>query len=166
MEMLNYLTSEVHKGFSPLFNPKLGGGKETRRRRNLDKKFDWLSGFLGNKSFLLGDTFTVADAYLFTLLNWTGHVKIDLGKWPILSAYQARIAQRPKVQRGDEGRRAAEVAAGRGAPQASPRRPRVQRRAVEAGHDRELQRREPRIKRALQQQLRMSTDGDLCGRGP
>jgi len=64
----------------------------------LGKRFDWLEGFLGKKSFLLGNTFTVADAYLFTILNWTRIVKIDLGKWPALAAYQARVAQRPKVQ--------------------------------------------------------------------
>jgi glutathione S-transferase len=46
----------------------------------------------------MGNTFTVADAYLFTVLSWTGHLKIDLSKWPVLTAYQARIAQRPKVQ--------------------------------------------------------------------
>ena len=65
---------------------------------NLGKRFDWLSGFLGKKSFLLGNTFTVADAYLFTLLNWTHFVKMDLGKWPVLAAFQARVGQRPKVQ--------------------------------------------------------------------
>jgi glutathione S-transferase len=64
---------------------------------NLGKKFDWLSGFLGNKPFLLGNTFTVADAYLFTVLNWTGPVKIDLAKWPVLAEFKARIAKRPKV---------------------------------------------------------------------
>jgi glutathione S-transferase len=62
------------------------------------KKFDWLSGFLANKTFLMGDAFTVADAYLFTVLGWTRHLKIDLTPWPVLTAYQARIAQRPKVQ--------------------------------------------------------------------
>jgi glutathione S-transferase len=46
---------------------------------------------------LLGNTFTAADAYLFTVLNWTGHVKIDLGKWPVLAEFKARVAKRPKV---------------------------------------------------------------------
>ena len=97
MEILNYLTSEVHKGFSPLFNPESSAEMKQASVSVLSKKFDWLTGFLGNKTFLLGNTFTVADAYLFTLLNWTRIVKIDLAKWPALSAYQARIAQRPKV---------------------------------------------------------------------
>ena len=64
----------------------------------LAAKFDWLSGFIGSKPYLLGDGFSVADAYLFTVLNWSPRVGIDLKKWPILSAYHARVAQRPKVQ--------------------------------------------------------------------
>jgi glutathione S-transferase len=98
MEILNYLTSEVHKSFSPLFNPAASEEVKTAAKSALAKKFDWLSGFLGSKPHLLGNTFTVADAYLFTLLGWTGHVGIDLGKWPALGAYHSRIAQRPKVQ--------------------------------------------------------------------
>jgi glutathione S-transferase len=97
MEILNYLTSEVHKSFSPLFNPASSAEAKEAAVTNLGKKFDWLSGFLGKKPFLLGNTFTVADAYLFTLLNWTGIVKIDLAKWPILADYKSRIAKRPKV---------------------------------------------------------------------
>jgi len=97
MEILNYITSEVHKTFSPLFNPASSAEVKETALTNLGKKFDWLSGFLGKKPFLLGNTFTAADAYLFTVLNWTGHVKIDLGKWPILADYKSRIAKRPKV---------------------------------------------------------------------
>jgi glutathione S-transferase len=98
MEILNYLTSEVHKTFSPLFNPASSAEVKEAAVTNLAKRFDWLSGFLGKKNFLLGNTFTVADAYMFTLLNWTHFVKMDLGKWPVLAAFQARVAQRPKVQ--------------------------------------------------------------------
>jgi glutathione S-transferase len=98
MEILNYITSEVHKGFGPLFNPATSAEIRESTIAALGKKFDWLTGFLGSKTFVLGSTFTVADAYLFTVLNWTGFVKIDLGKWPVLAAYHARIAQRPKVQ--------------------------------------------------------------------
>jgi glutathione S-transferase len=98
MEILNYITSEVHKGFSPLFNPKISADWKASALANLEKKFDWLSGFLEKKEFLMGDAFTVADAYLFTVLSWTRHLKIDLGPWPVLTAYQSRIAPRPKVQ--------------------------------------------------------------------
>ena len=98
MEILNFITSEVHKSFTPLFNPAGSAELKEMFTANLAKKFDWLSGFLDRKTFLMGNAFTVADAYLFTLLNWTRYVKIDLGKWPVLTAFQARIAQRPKVQ--------------------------------------------------------------------
>src|SRR5277367_1510558 len=98
MEILNYLTSEVHKSFAPLFNPESSAEAKAAAVTALGKKFDWLTGYLGKKNFLMGNTFTVADAYLFTLLNWTGFVKIDLAKWAALAAYQARVAQRPKVQ--------------------------------------------------------------------
>jgi glutathione S-transferase len=98
MEILNYITSEVHKGFGPLFNPKISADWKASALSNLEKKFAWLSGFLAGKTHLMGDAFTVADAYLFTVLAWTGHLKIDLEPWPVLVAYQSRIAQRPKVQ--------------------------------------------------------------------
>jgi glutathione S-transferase len=98
MEILNYITSEVHKSFAPLFNPEASAEWKTAAKTALAKKFDWLSTFLGSKTFLMGNTFTVADAYLFTILSWTGHVGIDLGQWPVLAAYHARVAQRPKVQ--------------------------------------------------------------------
>jgi glutathione S-transferase len=98
MEILNYITSEVHKGFGPLFDPKSTADWKASALANLEKKFEWLSGFLDKKTFLMGDAFTVADAYLFTVLNWTRHLKIDLGRWPVLNAYQSRIAPRPKVQ--------------------------------------------------------------------
>jgi glutathione S-transferase len=98
MEILNYITSEVHKTYPPLFNPASSAEMKETAVTNLSKKFDWLSGFLAKKTYLLGNTFTVADAYLFTVLNWTGYVKIDLGKWPVLDEYKSRIANRPKVQ--------------------------------------------------------------------
>jgi glutathione S-transferase len=99
MEILNYITSEVHKGFSPLFNPKISADWRASAQANLEKKFDWLSGFLKDKTFLMGNAFTVADAYLFTVLSWTRPLKIDLERWPVLMAYQSRIAPRPTVQR-------------------------------------------------------------------
>ena len=98
MEILNYITSEVHKGFSPLFNPKISADWKASALANLGKKFDWLSTFLTGKTYLMGNTFTVADAYLFTVLNWTGRLGIELAKWPVLSAFHSRVAQRPKVQ--------------------------------------------------------------------
>jgi glutathione S-transferase len=97
MEILNYITSEVHKSFSPLFNPASSAEMKEAAVSTLSKKFDWLTGFLGKKPYLLGNSFTVADAYLFTVLSWTGHVKIDLGKWPVLAEFKDRVGKRPKV---------------------------------------------------------------------
>ena len=97
-EWLNYVTSEVHKSFSPLWNPGAGEQVHAYTRANLEKKFDWLNTQLAGKKFLTGDTFTIADAYLFTVVNWTNFLGIDLAKWPALRDFQARVAARPKVQ--------------------------------------------------------------------
>jgi glutathione S-transferase len=97
-EILNYIASEVHKGFSPLFNPAITADAKAAALANLHKKFDWLTGRLGSNHYLLGDTFTAADAYLFTVLSWAPRLGIDLSKWPVLAAYVARVGQRPKVQ--------------------------------------------------------------------
>ncbi len=98
MEMLNYISSEVHKSFAPLFNPASSAEVKSAALESVGKKFDWLSGHIGGNKFLLGDNFTVADAYLFTILGWTRHVGVDLTKWPVLEAYQSRVGHRPKVQ--------------------------------------------------------------------
>jgi glutathione S-transferase len=98
MEMLSYIAAEVHKSFGPVFNPKASADWKAAAVAAIGAKFDWLSGYLGAKPFLMGETFTVADAYLFTMLSWTGHAGIDLAKWPVLAAYYARVRQRPKVQ--------------------------------------------------------------------
>ncbi|HVC02598.1 MAG TPA: glutathione transferase GstA [Steroidobacteraceae bacterium] len=98
IEVLNYVATEVHKGFGPLWNPRASAEWKAAAIANLGLKFDWLSTFLKGKTYLLGETFSVADAYLFTVLSWSGDVGIELGKWPVLAAYQARIAERPKVQ--------------------------------------------------------------------
>ena len=98
MEVLNYIAAEVHKGFSPLFNPAASADAKAAALANLDAKFKWLSGFLGTKPYLMGETFTVADAYLFTVLSWSPHVGADLAKYHVLTDYLARVGHRPKVQ--------------------------------------------------------------------
>jgi glutathione S-transferase len=98
MEILNYIATDVHKGFGPLFNPKASSDWKASAVAALGAKFDWLSKHLEGQTYLLGEHFTVADGYLFTVLNWTAKVGIDLGKWPVLVAYQGRVAARPKVQ--------------------------------------------------------------------
>jgi glutathione S-transferase len=97
-EWLNFLTSEVHKQFSPLFKPNTPEDYKPVAKENLAKRFDWLEKQLAGKDYLMGKTFTVADAYLFVLLGWTKPTGIDLSRWPNLAAYHARVAGRPKVK--------------------------------------------------------------------
>jgi glutathione S-transferase len=98
IELLNYIATEIHKGYSPLWNPAITPEAKAAALAALDKKFTFLTAQLGEKPYLLGDTFTVADAYLFTVLSWSSHVGVDLGKWHALTAYLARVGHRPKVQ--------------------------------------------------------------------
>jgi glutathione S-transferase len=97
-EWLNFLTSEVHKQFTPLFKPNTPEDYKPIAKQNIANRFDWLDKQLAGKDYLMGQTFTVADAYLFVLLNWTKVQQIDLSKWPNLAALQKRVAARPKVK--------------------------------------------------------------------
>ncbi len=97
-EMLNYITSEVHKTLGALFDPGFDDNAKANLKKKAAARFDWLTKQLSNKDYLMGARFTVADAYLFTVLNWCGWLGIDLAQWPVLAAYQARVAARPKVQ--------------------------------------------------------------------
>jgi len=97
-EWLNFITSELHKTFGPIFRPTTPDAYKAISKENLGKRFDWLNKEMAGKQYLMGDKFTVADAYLFTVLRWTSRIEIDLGKWPNLKAYVDRVAARPKVQ--------------------------------------------------------------------
>lgn len=96
-EWLNFLTSEIHKSFSPLFKPNTPEDYKKIAKENLAARFDWLEGQLAGRDYL-GSAFSVADAYLFVLLNWTGFQNIDLKRWPNLAAFHARVGARPKVR--------------------------------------------------------------------
>ena len=98
LEWLNFITSEVHKSFSPLFNPAADPKVKEYTTQNLEKRFDWINKQLAGKQYLTGDQFTIADAYLFVVTNWSNFVGIDLGRWPALKAFVERVAARPKVQ--------------------------------------------------------------------
>ena len=97
-EWLNFLTSEVHKQFSPLFKPNTPEDYKPIAKQNIATRFDWLEQQLAGKDYLTGKQFTVADAYLFVLLNWTRPTQIDLAKWPNLAAFQKRVGARAKVK--------------------------------------------------------------------
>jgi glutathione S-transferase len=97
-EWLNFITSELHKNFSPLFRPNTPDAYKPIAKENLANRFDYLDRHLAGRKYLMGDQFTVADAYLFTILNWTKVQSIDLGRWPNVKAYVERVGARPKVQ--------------------------------------------------------------------
>ena len=97
-EWLNFLTSEVHKQFSPLFKPNTPEDYKPVAKQNLATRFDWLDQQLAGKDYLMGSQFSVADAYLFVLLGWTKPTQIDLAKWPNLAAFHKRVGARPKVK--------------------------------------------------------------------
>lgn len=100
-EWLTYIATEIHKSFSPLFNPKVGEYGAAVREA-LSAKFDFLSKHLESRPFLMGERFTVADAYLFTVLRWAKDPLIDLARWPVLVAYKERVAARPFVKKALE----------------------------------------------------------------
>lgn len=97
-EWLNFISTEIHKNFTPLFSKTASADWKAAALEKLSQRFDFLTSKLQGKKYLLGEQFTVADTYLFTTLNWTKAVKIELGKWPVLVEYHARVAARPKVQ--------------------------------------------------------------------
>jgi glutathione S-transferase len=97
-EMLGYINSEIHKTYSPLFNPKIPPELREERLAYLRKRYAFIEKQLANKTFLFGDQFTVADAYLFVVTNWSRAVKLDLSEFPNLLAFQRRVAARPAVK--------------------------------------------------------------------
>src|SRR5262245_28831444 len=97
-EWLTFIGTELHKSFTPLFNPATPEPVKQLARSNIDKRLAYLDPQLAKRQFLVGDAFTVADAYAFTILNWTNFVGIDLKRCPNVATYSARIAARPKVQ--------------------------------------------------------------------
>lgn len=97
-EMLGYINSEIHKTYSPLFNPDTPPATVQDRKTYLKKRYKLIESTLAGHDYLFGDEFTVADAYLFTVTNWAHHVKLDLSEFPNLLAFQKRVAARPAVQ--------------------------------------------------------------------
>ena len=97
-EWLNFITSELHKAMGTFFNPAVTPEWRKGVSDRLELRCAWLAAQLAGKQYLMGDKFSVADAYLFTVLNWAPMVKFDLGKWPVLLEYQKRVSARPKVQ--------------------------------------------------------------------
>ena len=98
-EWLGYINSEVHKNFSPFFTPGATDEQKAAARAQLERRVKFIEAHLADKPFLLGEHFSVADCYLFTVLSWCAYVKIDVAAvWPGLKSYMDRIAVRPAVQ--------------------------------------------------------------------
>ena len=97
MEWLNFITSELHKGFSPLFTPGMPDEAKALARTKLGERLSWVDQQLAGRDWLMGDTFTVADAYLYTVASWGKFAGVDIAPLATLSAYMARVAARPAV---------------------------------------------------------------------
>ncbi|TAG77389.1 MAG: glutathione transferase GstA [Burkholderiales bacterium] len=98
LEWANYITSELHKSYTPLFNPELDAAAKAVLRKNLRKKYEWVDAQLAGKNHLTGDVFTIADAYLFVVTNWRRYVDLDLSDLLNLNALLDRVAVRPAVE--------------------------------------------------------------------
>jgi len=97
-EWLGFINSEIHKGFSTLFDPTLSEEVKTAARNRLSTRYAWVEQALGSKPFLLGESFSVADAYLFTVSRWAKMHGIDISQWPTLQGWVDRIAARQSVK--------------------------------------------------------------------
>ena len=98
MEALNFVATEVHKQLGALFNPKITPEMRDVQMGVIERRLNSLEKSLQGKQFIMGDKFTAADAYLFTVLNWANPLKMDLGKWPNIKAFMGLVGARPKVQ--------------------------------------------------------------------
>lgn len=98
IEWLNFIATELHKGFSPLFNPAMPEEAKALARTRLADRLKWVDGQLEGRDYLMGSTFTVADAYLFVVAGWGKYVGVDTSGLPNLGAFVARVAGRPGVQ--------------------------------------------------------------------
>lgn len=98
MEWLNFIATEIHKGFGPLWDAAAPEVTKESAKAKLGKRFAIVEEPLSKHAYLTGESFTIADAYLFTIVNWAGMLKVDLAPWPSLKAFMARVAARPKVQ--------------------------------------------------------------------
>lgn len=97
-EWLNFISTELHKSYSPLFGNKAPPEWKQVMRDTLTARYDVTAAALGDKPYLMGEQFTVADAYLYTVLRWSRLVEFDLSRWPTLVAYLDRVAARPAVR--------------------------------------------------------------------
>ena len=97
-EALNYIATEIHRGYSPLFNPTTPAQVREESSASLHKRYALLDKQLAGRTYLFGDEFTAADAYLFVVTRWAAIVKLDLSGYANLQAFQKTVAARPAVK--------------------------------------------------------------------
>ena len=97
-EWLTFIGTEIHKTYSPFFNPAMPDEAKAVFKSTLQSRYEWLDRELAGKQYLMGEHFTVADGYLFTVTNWAKPVGIDLSPYPNVQAWHARVGARPNVQ--------------------------------------------------------------------
>ncbi len=95
---LNFIGTEIHKSYSPLFNPASSDDVKTGAKQNLAKRYAYVERMLDGREYLVGTQFSVADGYLFVVTNWAAHLQIDMSAFPNVAAFQKRIGARPAVQ--------------------------------------------------------------------
>ena len=98
METLHFISTEIHKAFSPLFKPDISAPLREMQITQLARRFDYVEGRLRQDQYIMGNQFTIADAYLFTVMSWVKPLKVDLQRWPKIVDYLTRIEARPSVQ--------------------------------------------------------------------
>ena len=106
-EWLGFINSEIHKSYSPLFNPDTPEQTRISCIEKIGKRLDFVETSLAGHEYLTGNAFTIADAYLYVVVNWSGFVGINLDKWPNVKALHARVAARPAVQAAHAAEKAA-----------------------------------------------------------
>jgi glutathione S-transferase len=98
MEWLNFIATEIHRGLALLWKPTTPDDYKPVLLDAVGGRFDYVVRALGERPYLMGEQFTIADCYLFTIVNWHHFLKFDIARWPALQRYQARVAARPNVQ--------------------------------------------------------------------
>ena len=98
-EWLNFIGTELHKTLGALFNPSISAEAKAKTIDTFGKRLGFVEKALQGKDFLTGENFSVADAYLFTIVNWAPKLSIDISPWPTVAEFQKRVASRPAVQK-------------------------------------------------------------------
>lgn len=98
LEWVAFVATELHKGLGPIFRPDSPAELKTSTRERVARRLAWINEQLAGRNFVIGDSFTIADAYLWVVIGWLGYAGLSPDRWPALQAYHARIGERPAIQ--------------------------------------------------------------------